>query len=92
MVLAESNVIDGELIADCLDYDESLLSRDARQVARVNPSQWVDLKTLERDYLAALAETFAGNITKMASILGISERSLYRKLKDMKEVKDLKES
>jgi transcriptional regulator with PAS, ATPase and Fis domain len=42
----------------------------------------VDLKTLEDRYIAGLMEKHSGDKEKVADILGISVRSLYRKIND----------
>jgi transcriptional regulator with PAS, ATPase and Fis domain len=43
----------------------------------------MDLKTLEQEYIAELMAKHEGNKEKVAGILGISQRSLYRKLEAM---------
>lgn len=88
VVLAETNLIDGELISECLDQDVEMLP--VNPANRISPEvnsthEWVDLKTLEQDYLQAMVDHFAGDVPAMAAILGISERSLYRKIKALKE-------
>lgn len=44
-----------------------------------------DLRTLEAKYIAMLVERF-GDLDKVSKILGCSKRTLYRKLKHLKEV------
>ncbi|MFQ5876697.1 MAG: sigma-54-dependent transcriptional regulator [Acidobacteriota bacterium] len=41
------------------------------------------LAELERDYISRLLEEFGGHRARVAEILGISDRTLYRKLKSM---------
>ena len=84
VVLSETNVIDGDVIAECLDQDSQLLPAP-NAVVQPQSGEWVDLKTLEQNYLAQMADAYAGDVPTMASILGISERSLYRKLKLIKD-------
>lgn len=76
VVLAETGVIDRELIRECLGADDTLHISSCEHFSR----RWVDLKTLEQEYLHCMHQTFDGDMAKMADILGISVRSLYRKL------------
>ncbi|WP_274377622.1 helix-turn-helix domain-containing protein [Marinagarivorans algicola] len=43
-------------------------------------ASWVDLKTIEKQYIQQLMHTHAGDKEVVAGICGISLRSLYRKL------------
>lgn len=83
IVLAETNVIDQRVIKECLDADVALSVQQSLRTQAIETSrEWTDLKTLEHDYLLAMARAYEGNLTDMAEILGISVRSLYRKLKE----------
>lgn len=46
---------------------------------------WTDLKTLESTYIQRMHTAFGGDLNRMAEVLGISMRSLYRKLKAARE-------
>ena len=72
MILTNSHIIDRDIIQQCLDPNESQ-RRDQPHF---------DLKTLEENYLQQLLEIYQGDKAKVASIAGISVRSLYRKLQD----------
>ncbi len=73
-VLANTNVIDQQIIIECLD--DSGATGTGEQA-------YVDLKTLERNYLQRLLQAYAGDKEKAARVAGISVRSLYRKLRDV---------
>jgi len=87
VVLAETNIIDKNLLQDCLDVGSVTMPNVAAPHGALthSPSGWMDLKTLEQTYLTEMAEAFPGDTGKMAKILGISTRSLYRKLKEIRE-------
>ena len=70
-VLTNTNIIDHDIIADCLDNHET-------RRAIFDPH--VDLKALEKNYLQNLLDTYGDDKEKVAKIAGISVRSLYRKL------------
>mgnify|MGYP005811262329 FL=1 len=71
MVLSNTHVIDGNIIARCLQLDPlpAAVSRDLP-----------DLKTNEQNYLRQLLQHCQGDKEKAAELAGISVRSLYRKL------------
>ncbi len=71
---------DGENItlADLLDGDEPALTGPATQGFTLNEA--VDLDTLEQRYLSWLLAQFNGDLGAMAKTLGVSVRTLYRKL------------
>ncbi|WP_075187189.1 sigma-54 interaction domain-containing protein [Teredinibacter haidensis] len=85
VVLAETNIISRELILECL---EAPVTPALPQVASAGDG-WTDLKTQEYQYLVHMRQAFHGDIKKMAQTLGISERSLYRKMKDVKDWQSL---
>ncbi len=70
-VLAETHVIDLNVINKCFDTDHQASENIARDK--------VDLKTAELAYLQNLMTTY-GDKEKAAQVAGISVRSLYRKL------------
>ncbi len=81
LVMADTNVIDDQVIALALEDapDRVTFSADKKSSS---DSSWVDLKTHEKLYLEELMEAHADNKEEVAKILGISTRSLYRKLQD----------
>lgn len=76
VVLADTNVIDEEII------NEALQDGIHNSTSRVDepPQAWVDLKTNEQRYLNKIMAAHGGDKEQVAKILGISTRSLYRKL------------
>ena len=81
IVLADTNVIDATVISRC--FEEELRIAGNRQTNSPGTREWVDLKTLEKAYLKQIMEAHDNDKDKVASILGISVRSLYRKLEDL---------
>lgn len=81
LVMADTNVIDHQVIELALEDapDRVTLSPLERQN---RDTQWEDLKTHEKRYLSKLMDTHQNNKETVAKILGISTRSLYRKLED----------
>tara|TARA_R110002110_G_scaffold14698_1_gene67657 strand:+ start:83628 stop:84944 length:1317 start_codon:yes stop_codon:yes gene_type:complete len=71
VVLANTNVIDRAVIQQCLSISNTSPNNGA-----------MTLKAVERRYLEQLMGTHSGNREIVASIAGISVRSLYRKLQD----------
>jgi DNA-binding NtrC family response regulator len=47
----------------------------------VDLAENMTLEELERRYIAILLERYGGHRAKVAKVLGISERNLYRKLR-----------
>ncbi|MCB5161289.1 sigma-54 interaction domain-containing protein [Marinomonas algarum] len=89
VILSDTNLIEPSTIQECLDIDRELgqyndnsLQIDDSGLAsgRSNGTEWVDLKTAESRYLADLMAFYEGDKEKVASVAGISLRSLYRKL------------
>ncbi len=80
VVLSASNLVDEQLIRECLDFDVGAGSEDARGDAVQVKPPWVDLKTAERQYLERLMQAFDHDKERVAEVAGISLRSLYRKL------------
>lgn len=80
LVLADTNVIDDQVIEQALEDAPYRITSTQQQ--RSQEQEWEDLKTHEKHYLAQLMEAFDGNKEKVAEILGISTRSLYRKLQE----------
>jgi transcriptional regulator with PAS, ATPase and Fis domain len=81
LVMADTNVIDDQVIELALEDAPDRVTLSAIEKFS-SDSQWVDLKTHEKQYLAELMDAHKGNKEKVADILGISTRSLYRKLED----------
>lgn len=85
LVLSDTNVIDDQVIT--LALEEGTINspqqnpREA-QVSEPEDEQWVDLKTHEQRYLQRLLAAHNGDKNRVAEILGISPRSLYRKLSE----------
>jgi transcriptional regulator with PAS, ATPase and Fis domain len=75
-VLADTNVIDDQIISECLEENAGLV---AASTASGKPG-WVDLKTNESRYLEEIMAAHDGDKERVAEILCISTRSLYRKL------------
>jgi len=89
VVLAETNVIDTALMQACLENQECHSCDQPRDhssmdvfedLQSLETESWVDLKTLEAQYLKKMAKSLGYDRHKMAKILGISVRSLYRKM------------
>lgn len=81
LVMADTNVIDHQVIELALEDapDRVTLSPLERQN---RDTQWEDLKTHEKRYLSELMDAKQNDKEAVAKILGISTRSLYRKLQD----------
>ncbi len=81
LVMADTNVIDDQVIALSLgDAPDRVTLSTIENLD--NGTQWVDLKTHEKRYLSELMEAHQDNKETVARILGISTRSLYRKLQN----------
>lgn len=79
LVMADTNVIDDQVIELALEDAPDRVTLSAGEKLR-DESRWVDLKTHEKQYLAELMKAHEGDKEEVAEILGISTRSLYRKL------------
>lgn len=75
LVLTDTNIIDQEVIKLCLE-DE------LQDIADSAPTKWTDLKTHEQAYIEELMMAHNEDKEAVADILGISTRSLYRKLQE----------
>lgn len=71
---------DGEYIDNYL-----LINPESKKSCEELFEELPDLRTLEAKYIAMLIERF-GDLDKVSKILGCSKRTLYRKLKHLKEV------
>ena len=81
LVMADTNVIDHQVIDLALeDAPDRVMLSSIESLD--NETRWVDLKTHEKHYLSELMEAHQDNKEAVAKILGISTRSLYRKLQD----------
>jgi transcriptional regulator with PAS, ATPase and Fis domain len=83
LVYTDSNVISRKVVEECLD-GPIIFSQTHEPVAKI-PKDWTDLKQNELNYLHALLKAHSDDKTKAAKIAGISVRSLYRKLEELKE-------
>lgn len=79
LVLTDTNVIDGDIIDLALEDNPEILL-PAYSNAAATGTAWVDLKTLERQYLEQVLAAHDGDKEATAKTLGMSTRSLYRKL------------
>lgn len=79
LVMADTNVIDDQVIELALEDAPDRITLSTTEKL-TSSTQWVDLKTNERCYLEELLSAHEGNKEAVAEILGISTRSLYRKL------------
>ncbi len=78
IVLEDTQAIDADTIEACF-FDQAAHTEKKSDKVQVE----MDLKTLEQEYIAELMAKHEGNKEKVAGILGISQRSLYRKLEAM---------
>jgi len=76
-VLADNNVIGAEIIETAITEGEIFV---AKSDSTEDHPAWVDLKTREREYIKEVFAACGGDKEKTARTLGISTRSLYRKL------------
>ncbi len=81
LVLADTNVIDDQVIELALEVDNPGNTRHAAEA-----QEWTDLRTHELQYLQSVLAAHHGDKEKAASVLGISTRSLYRKLQQADEL------
>ncbi len=63
--------------------DEKNIEGDIGNRPRFLPRVIMSLEELEKTYLAQVVETYQGDKVSLARELGISERTLYRKLKEL---------
>ncbi len=84
IVIADTNIIDRHTIEMCIAEDARTKSASEQsQECELNASQdqpWVNLKTNEANYLRKVVAAHGGDKEESAKTLGISVRSLYRKL------------
>jgi len=88
LVFAESEQINRQVLEECLDInmaeEDEALDKETDIKAINEATQWTDLKSNELIYLHALLKAHDNNKEKAAEIAGISVRSLYRKLEELK--------
>ncbi len=84
IVISDTLLIDQKIIQQCLDEDNKTRNQ-AQQFSAANASKeknsaFTDLKTNEDLYIKKVLDAHEGNKEEAAQTLGISIRSLYRKL------------
>jgi len=75
LILAEGEQIEVEDFPSNLRVQLSFLSETSN-------AEHPSLEQVEKLYIAKLLKEFGGNRSKVAKVLNISERNLYRKIKD----------
>jgi transcriptional regulator with PAS, ATPase and Fis domain len=90
IILTDTNLIEQRTIEECLSIDyelhqhskNALLPFPAPSNDTISTAEeaWPDLKTAEKNYLSDLMTRHHNDKEKVASVAGISLRSLYRKL------------
>lgn len=78
LVLADTNIIDHNVIELCLEEDT--VDETTPAMHNSDADHWVNLKTNENQYINRVIDAHAGDKEISAEVLGISVRSLYRKL------------
>jgi DNA-binding NtrC family response regulator len=75
LILAEGDEVKAEDLPSSIHQGQSL----TEQLTQQRPT----LAELEKSYISRLLEEFGGHRARVAQLLGISERTLYRKLKGL---------
>jgi transcriptional regulator with GAF, ATPase, and Fis domain len=83
LVYADINIISAAVLEECLDIPPTQ-PKGKSDAAQPNQT-WTDLKRNELNYLHALLKAHDDDKAKAAKVAGISVRSLYRKLEELKE-------
>ncbi|GJM14614.1 MAG: transcriptional regulator [Pseudohongiella sp.] len=82
-ILSDTRLIDAATIEQCFDSGTEIGPEVSQsRVVQKPASEVKTLKALEADYIAQLLEQEEGDKLRVAELLGISLRSLYRKLND----------
>ncbi len=76
LILTDTDEVTVDDLPGNLRHDRA---RDLSELTKHRPS----LADLERDYIDRLLEEFGGHRARVAEVLGISDRTLYRKLKHL---------
>lgn len=76
---------DGDLILPEHLPDECVADSDERRVVGPLPGEIIPLEEMEQRYLSWSVARFQGDKRELAQRLGVSERTLYRKLQALKE-------
>ncbi len=76
---------DGDIILPDHLPDECRCDSEGRPVAGSLPGEIIPLEEMERRYLAWSVARFPGERRELAERLGVSERTLYRKLQELKQ-------
>jgi DNA-binding NtrC family response regulator len=79
VVLSDTDEIDADTIRDCF-FDKVAVNGTGAESSAMGGEP--DLKAHEQEYIASLMARYQGDKDKVADILGISLRSLYRKLNE----------
>lgn len=77
ILMSDNNMIEPKHLDHGLQRGQKIVPAQPAQKA---DSPVIPLKEVEAQYIQTLASRFAGNHTELAQQLGISERTLYRKL------------
>lgn len=75
IILAEDNIIDEHHLPVEISFTQHQIAPNVR----IQPEQ-ISLEILEKQHIEKILESVRGNKTRAANILGISRRTLYRKL------------
>ncbi len=88
IVISDTNTIDQDTVRQCMAEDAKTRNHAGQsQESDSNTTQdqaWVDLRTNESRYLRKVLAAHGGNKEEAAKTLGISVRSLYRKIEAIK--------
>jgi DNA-binding NtrC family response regulator len=84
-LLADGNEIEPQHLVD-VDADLAPEAAPARRVA--GAPRWLTLEQSEREYLAWALRNHDGDRPSLARRLGLSERTLFRKLRELAEKPD----
>ncbi|NKB35076.1 MAG: AAA domain-containing protein [Pseudomonadales bacterium] len=80
VVLSDEGTINANIILQCLEDELQPASDDFHAIETAEKNQWPSLEENETRYLRELLQVFGGDKQRVAKVLGISLRSLYRKL------------
>jgi len=75
---------DDNILPEHLPADVSVNKNSSQHIQMADAEKILPLEEVERRYLAQVVSSFPGDRNKLASMLGISKRTLFRKLQSMK--------